>query len=113
MSVQSICTQLKKEGYKQFSKADVQHIYLYCMTLGEERMKQLVNDKETPFIVRLCIKTLLGKKGFEAAEKMLDRALGKVGDKLDITSGGEKLKHEPLTIEVIDRREQVDERIDE
>lgn len=113
LSVQSICAQLKKEGYKQFSKADVQHIYLYCMTLGEERMKQLVNDKETPFIVRLCIKTLMGKKGFETAEKMLDRALGKVGDKLDITSGGEKLKQEPLMIEVIDSRQQVDERTDE
>ena len=76
-------------------------------------MKQLVNSKETPFIVRLCIKTLMGKKGFETAEKMLDRALGKVGDKLDITSGGEKLKQEPLMIEVIDSRQQVDERTDE
>lgn len=112
LTVQSICKQLKKEGYKEFGKSDVSKVYLYCMSMGEERMKQLVNDKETPFIVRLCIKSLLSKKGFEYAEKMLDRSLGKVGDKLDITSGGEKLKHEPLTIEVIDKREQVDERID-
>lgn len=113
LTVQSICKQLKKEGYKEFGKSDVAKVYLYCMSMGEERMKQLVNNKETPFIVRLCIKSLLSKKGFEYAEKMLDRSLGKVGDKLDITSGGEKLKQEPLMIEVIDSREQVDARTDD
>lgn len=113
LTVQGICKQLKKEGYKEFGKVDVSKVYLYCMSMGEERMKELYKNKETPFIVRLCIHSLMSKKGFEYAEKMLDRALGKVGDKLDITSGGEKLKQEPLMIEVIDSRQQVDERTDE
>lgn len=112
MSVQSICKQLKKDGYKQFGKQDVQQVYLYCMALPQTKMEQMLQDKDTPFIVRLCIRTLMGKKGFEAAEKMLDRALGKATEKLDITSGGEKIKQEPLMIEVIDSRQQVDERED-
>ena len=108
LTIQGIVRQLKKEGYKTFTKNDVSHVYLYCMGLGEERMKTLLNDKETPFLVRLCIKSLLSKKGFEYAEKMLDRALGKVGDRLDITTDGEKLKQEPLSIRFIASKEDLE-----
>jgi hypothetical protein len=113
LSIKSVCDALKKDGYKIPKQEDIAKSYLYVLALDELKLKEIINDKEQPMLVRVVARNVLGGKGFDIAERMIDRALGKVGQKLDITSGGEKLKQEPLTIEVIDSRSQVDERTDE
>jgi len=113
LSIKSVCDTLKKEGYKIPKQEDIAKSYLYVLTLDEGKLKQIIADVEQPMLIRVVARNVLGGKGFDIAERMIDRALGKVGQKLDITSGGEKIKNEPLTIEVIDSRMQVDERTDE
>ena len=58
---------------------------------------EVIGWKERPdaWMLRYLISTLGRKEGF--------------GDSIDVTSKGESIKPEPLTIEVIDRREQVEE----
>ncbi len=57
--------------------------------------KQIVGWKEKPdsYMLRYLISTLGRREGF--------------GDSLDVTSNGETIKQEPIRIEVIDRRDKV------
>lgn len=45
--------------------------------LSEEELKELVTAKDKPMLARIIAKSLLSTKGFETAEKLLDRAIGK------------------------------------
>ena len=58
---------------------------------------EVIGWKERPdsWMLRYLISTLGRKEGF--------------GDSIDVTTQGESIKSEPLMIEVIDRREQVEE----
>ena len=57
--------------------------------------KQIVGWKEKPdgYMLRYLISTLGRREGF--------------GDSLDVTSNGETIRQEPIRIEVIDRRDKV------
>jgi hypothetical protein len=43
-------------------------------------------------LVSIITKAILSDKGFEIIEKMLDRAIGKAGGNIDITTNGEKIQ---------------------
>ena len=68
---------LKKEGCEQVSAEQVKQIYTLLISLSQERLMVLANDKDTPMLYRIVAKEILSKKGFEVIEKMLDRAHGK------------------------------------
>ena len=59
--------------------------------------------------LRIIAKGVLDKKGLDVVEKIVNRAYGTT-QKIDLTTGGEKLSREPLKIEIIDRAEQVDKK---
>lgn len=109
-SIRSVVDDMLAEGYAVPSASDIVEMYKTTMALPEEALKERVNDKTQPMLVRIVAKNILGGKGFDIAERMLDRSIGRASQSMDITSGGEKLKVEPLTIEVIDKREQVDKK---
>lgn len=106
-SIRSVVDEFKAQGYAIPSAADICDMYRATLALDEEALKARINDKSQPMIVRIVAKNVLGGKGFDIAERMLDRSIGRATQSMDITSGGEKLKAEPLRIEVIDKREQV------
>lgn len=112
LSIKDTLSQFKKEGYKMPTQEEIAKMYQYVLTLDSVKLLALANDDTQPMLLRIVSRNILSGKGFDIAERMIDRALGKVGQKLDITSGGEKLKQEPITIEVIDSREQVDSRVE-
>ena len=60
-----------------------------------DKDKKVIGWKEKPdsYMLRYLIGTLGKKEGF--------------GESIDVTSKGESIKPEPLTVEIIDRREQV------
>lgn len=109
-SIRSVVDDMKAEGYSVPTANDIVDMYKATMNLPEEALKARINDKSQPMLVRIVAKNILGGKGFDIAERMLDRSIGRASQTMDITSGGEKLKVEPLRIEVIDSREQVDKK---
>lgn len=71
-----------------------------------------VNGEDVTYMAELCLQMYKDAtsqendprarlKAIELIHKIID------GNKIDITSGGEKIAHEPITIEVIDSRSKV------
>ena len=92
--VSKVLDELKEEG-EQVSKSQVFDIYQIMISLTIPKLKEVAGDESKPALYRILAKEILGKKGFEAIEKMLDRANGKPMQmtevKQDITSGGDKI----------------------
>ena len=78
---------LKKAGYKPVSASEVKEISEYLLGLDDTQLSELENDDATPKLLKLCIKALNGKKGFDAVQTLLDRAHGKATQKMEV--GGE------------------------
>ena len=74
--VSSILAQLKEEG-ELVTKSIVEQTYQVLMSLTQEQLIRIGSDKEQPMINRIIAKEMLGKKGFEIIEKMMDRANGR------------------------------------
>ena len=50
---------------------------MQLMNLSEADLTTLGKDKKQPMLVRILIENMLGGKGFDVIEKMLDRGIGK------------------------------------
>lgn len=46
---------------------------MQMLQLEEKELKAIVEDKDRPMLIRILAKNMLGGKGFEIIEKMLDR----------------------------------------
>lgn len=69
--------ELKKEGYKEVRKQDIESTYLFLINLPEDKLKELLLDKNQPILVKILIKNIVWWKSFDIIEKMLDRAFWK------------------------------------
>ena len=74
--VSTILAQLQEEG-ELVTKSLVEQTYQVLMSLTQEQLVRIGSDKEQPMINRIIAKEMLGKKGFEIIEKMMDRANGR------------------------------------
>jgi len=74
--VSSILAQLKEEG-ELVTKNLVEQTYQVLMSLTQDQLTRVASDKDQPMINRIVAKEMLGKKGFEIIEKMMDRANGR------------------------------------
>jgi hypothetical protein len=108
LSVNNVCKELKKKGYRIPSRDDIIHIYLYTLVLDQAELTRIINDVSQPMVNRVIAKNVVSKKGFDVIERMLDRAIGRAASNVDITSNGKDIKPEPLQIQIIDSREQVE-----
>ena len=92
--VSKVLDELKEAG-EQVSKSAVSDIYQVMISLTKEKLLDISKDEAKPILYRILAREILGKKGFEAIEKMLDRANGKpmIMQEIvqDITTGGDKL----------------------
>jgi len=80
--------ELKAEGYEPAKKQDITDAIMVLMQLPMSKIIEIANVKsdEHPFFVKLVAKELIGKRGGEAMEKYLDRAIGKAKQSVDIES---------------------------
>lgn len=76
--------ELKKEGYSPANASQIIESYELLMNLDEARIKAIITDPESPMLLRIVGKAILSTKGFEALEKILDRAHGKAKQLSDI-----------------------------
>lgn len=92
--VSSVIAELKNKGHEEVDKSAVKQVYQYLIGLSQEELTKMANDKDTPMLFRIISKSVLGKKGFEIIETMLDRAHGKAtqNTKLGTSEGGFSIK---------------------
>lgn len=74
--VSKVLDELKEAG-EQVSKSAISDIYQVMLSLTKEQLTDLAKQEDKPIIYRILAREILGKKGFETIEKMLDRANGK------------------------------------
>ena len=84
--VSNIIEELKEKGVERVSQTDVKDTFLMLINLEIAELESMVNDKDQPVLVRIVGKEMLGGKGFDVIEKMLDRAIGRPDSKIDLTS---------------------------
>lgn len=93
-------------GMKMPSPSEVASTYVYIAALPEDKLKDLVNDKVQPMMIRIIAKAILNKKGVEMLEKVVNRAYGQQ-QRLDITTNGKEIHQEPLKIQFVANKEEL------
>ena len=75
--------ELKAKWYNPATKQDIEVNYMSLLQLEEEQLKEMVNDKTKPMLIRILVKNMLWWKGFDIIEKMLDRWIWKAVQKVE------------------------------
>ena len=83
--VSSVIKQMEDKGVESISQADVKATFLMLLNLEIPEIEEMVKDTRQPVIVRIVGKEMLGGKGFDIIEKMLDRAMGKADMNINST----------------------------
>lgn len=86
---------------------EIMDCYRTMLGLNEAAIKQVVEDKGRPMLERIVAKEILGKRGYDVIEKIIDRVCGKPKQLTDITTNGKEIKDSKFEIEIIDSRTQV------
>lgn len=94
--ISAINLEMKQQGYEETNNKEIISAYLTLLNLPISKIKEISNVKNDnfPMLYKLVAKEMLGKRGLDMLEKLLDRAVGKAQQKLDLTTGGEKLTPE-------------------
>jgi len=75
--ISAVNEELKNKWYSPATKQDIEANYMAMLQLEEHELKAMIDDKTRPMLIRILAKNMLGWKGFEIIEKMLDRWIGK------------------------------------
>ncbi len=88
--VNHINEELKIEGYDPVTPDHIKQAYLTICNLPYHRIKEMANNKkeDIPILYQLVAREMIGKRGMELLDKLLDRAVGKPTQPLDHTSKG-------------------------
>lgn len=84
-TVNIINEELKKKGYPPVAFQHIVDCYLQIINLDIKELEELQkNAKNLPFLYRIVLKHLSNNKGFDVLEKMLDRALWKAKETIEL-----------------------------
>ena len=75
--VSSVIKEMEAKGVEKVSHLEVKDTFLRLINLEVGEVEQMVKDAKQPALIRIVGKEMLGGKGFDIIEKMLDRALVK------------------------------------
>jgi hypothetical protein len=101
--ISHITSELKEKGYEPVSNAQILEAYTLLINLDEASIKEIITNNDHPMFLRIVAKAMLGQKGTEMIEKILERAYGKAIQSVDHTSKGEKLNQQPILFLSADR----------
>jgi len=96
--------ELKEQGYEPLKESQIIEAYLLLLNMDKDAINELTGGK-VPAIIDIAAKGINGKRGLDAVEKLLERAIGKAQQRADITSKGEKINeidYSKLSDEVLD-----------
>jgi len=69
--------ELKEAGYQPATAGQIREASEYLITLDREKLTEITKDEMQPMYLRIVAKELLGKKGLDVVNTILDRAHGK------------------------------------
>jgi hypothetical protein len=97
--VSSVLKDLEDRGCEKVTKAYVKGVYEYLIGLSEKDLEALERDKDIPIVYKLIAKNVLGDRGFDILEKMLDRIHGKAMQQQTLeVSGKDGAELPPMTL---------------
>jgi len=86
-----VIDQLKAEGYERVTPNHIREAFELLMSLDEERLKEIINNKHAPMVLRVVGKRILSGDGHDMLEKMLDRVHGKSKQSIDHSTLGHEI----------------------
>jgi glutamate/tyrosine decarboxylase-like PLP-dependent enzyme len=103
-----IMQELKDEGYAKVSQANIVEAYETLFGLDETKLKEIIENKARPMLLRIVAKRMLSPKGYEALETMMDRAHGRAVQR---NQNDTSVKIEGITEEQKKKLDQIQERL--
>lgn len=85
-------------------------VALYLMQCTKKEVEAIANDENTPmWVVNICraLHKDAGKGVTTTLQDIVSRLWGRPGQNVDVTTRGESINMEPLSIEIIDSRDKV------
>lgn len=96
-TIRTMIKEFEEAGLVVPSNEEIGKMYLYIATLNEEELGALMKDKSRPMMTRIIAKGVLGKKGLDVVDKIVNRAYGSQ-QHIDITTNGKDLQPEPMKL---------------
>lgn len=81
----ALINELYSLGYEKVQASQIKEAYLTMLNLPINKIHEIVNDDQSPAMLRIVGRQLLSPKGFEAIETLLQRALGQPKQEHEIT----------------------------
>ena len=77
--ISTINKELNEQGFEVAKKQDVVDCYLTLIQLPFSKVQEIakIDNDDYPFLYKLVAKEMMGKRGADMLEKLLDRSLGK------------------------------------
>ena len=89
--ITSVLLDMNIRGIDTPSAAEIKEVFLKLCTMTKPELAIINADETEPMIMRIVAEALLSKRGIDAINFLLDRAIGKPNQAVDITSKGEKI----------------------
>lgn len=97
-TINSVNKELEEQGIKPTTANEIKDIYLRLINMEMAELKKLVEDLKQPALIRIVGKKILSDKGFDIIDKMLDRAIGRAQQAVDVTTNGKELTQSPYDL---------------
>ena len=97
-TINSVNKELEEQGIKPATANEIKDIYLRLINMEMAELRILVEDLKQPALIRIVGKKILSDKGFDIIDKMLDRAIGKAQQAVDVTTNGKELTQSPYDL---------------
>lgn len=103
--IRMINSELTKEGYERATNEEIVDAILLILQLPITQVKEIAAVKQGdpeidkyPFYYKLIAKELLGNRGGDTLERLLDRAIGKSKESIDLTTKDKELPTPTINI---------------
>ena len=87
---------MEQDGIKETTVQEIKSVYLRLINHSKEDLQKVIDDKNQPALNCIVAQNIMSGKGFEVIDKMLDRAIGKATQSMDVTTGGDKINQNNL-----------------
>lgn len=84
---------MEEDGIKETTVQEIKSVYLRLINHSKEELQEVIDDPNQPALNGIVAQNILSGKGFEVIDKMLDRAIGKATQSMDVTTGGDKINN--------------------
>jgi hypothetical protein len=91
--ITQVLLDLKAAGIEPAQPSDIKRVFLMLVNTTNPELKKLSEDVNQSYLVRTVAKALIGKKGFEILEKILDRSMGKAAQEIQMKMSPSELSN--------------------